>query len=346
VLLAITGSNGKTTTKELVAAAFETSKHTLKTRGNLNNHWGVPLTLLELTAEHEVAVVEMGMNRPGEIAMLASLARPTAGLITNVSSAHLERFGSLASLAREKASLGFALEPGHLLFAGADSPALIAALEGAPARLLTFGFGATADVHPSRIEDLGPRGTRLEVPGFPAFRLPLVGRHQVPNALAALAVARAFDLDPHATARALEAGVTLAGRMEIARARGATLLVDCYNANPDSTRAALATLAGWPGAARRIAVLGDMLELGEQAASLHHEVGASVRRAELWVVGEFAADYAAGAREVENTVRRFEDPTALARALHDALAPGVVVLLKASRGVALEGVLEGLEMEG
>jgi len=273
-LLAITGSNGKTTTKELVAAALSTAAPTLKTSGNLNNHWGVPLTLLRLRSEHRHAVVELGMNRPGEIAMLAGLAKPTAGLITNVGTAHLERFGSLASLAREKASLGFALEADHTLYASADSPALIAALQGAPCRLVTFGLSDQAEVRPSRLEDLGPRGTRLEVGGFPAFRLPLVGRHQVSNALGALAVARGFALDPERTVRALERGETLPGRMEIRAVRGATLLVDCYNANPDSARGALATLEAWPGATRRIAVLGDMLELGDQAPALHHEAGA------------------------------------------------------------------------
>jgi len=345
-LLAITGSNGKTTTKELVAAVFATAKKTLKTEGNLNNHWGLPLTLLQLAPEHEVAVVEMGMNRPGEIAMLAGLARPTAGLITNVGTAHIERFGSIASLAREKASLGFALEADHWLFASADSPALLAALEGAPARLVTFGLNANADLTPRRIEDLGPRGTRIEVPGFPPFRLPLIGRHQVSNALAALAVALAYGLDPRAVAAALENESALPGRMEIARVRDATLLLDFYNANPDSTRAALEALATWPGATRRIALLGDMLELGDQAAALHREVGASVRNAELWVTGAFAGDYAAGARDVPVEVRTFADVAAMRSALRAILAPGLVVLIKASRGVQLERVLEGLEPEG
>lgn len=341
----VTGSAGKTTTKELVAAAFATSAPTLRTRGNLNNHWGVPLTLLALRPAHEVAVIELAMSNPGEIAALAELARPGAAIVTNAGSAHLEGIGSLDGIAREKASLVHALEPGRPAFVGADSPRLLAAVRGAKARVTTYGFAADADVRPARYEDLGADGSRFEVEGFPPVHLRLVGRHQVQNALAAIAVARHWRLDPRAVADALEAHRPLAGRMEVRRAGGGTLLVDCYNANPDSTAAALDTLAGWPGARRRIAVLGDMLELGGTAARLHRETGARVGGAELWTVGAHAGDYAAGARSAGAGVREFPGKPELAAALREALAPGVVVLVKASRGAALEQVLEGLESE-
>ena len=176
--------------------------------------------------------------------------------------------------------------------------------------------------------------------------LKLVGRHQVANALAALAVAREWQIDPTAVADALSGYHGSKGRMEVRHARGATLLVDAYNANPDSTRAALETLADWPGASRRIAVLGDMLELGEGAAALHREVGGATRDAELWAIGAHAADYAKGAKAARVPARAFEDFPALRAALGEALAPGVTVLFKASRGAALERALEGLEMEG
>jgi UDP-N-acetylmuramoyl-tripeptide--D-alanyl-D-alanine ligase len=200
-------------------------------------------------------------------------------------------------------------------------------------------------VRPIRVEDRGPEGSRVEVQGFPPLRLSLVGRHQVSNALAALAVARELQLDPESSVRALEAYRAAHGRMEVQRARGATLLVDCYNANPESTRAALATLAGWPDARRRIAVLGDMLELGPGAPELHRTIGAEVAEAELWVVGAHAGDYARGARTAGVEHRVFADRAALARELEEALGPGVGVRLKASRGAALERVLEGLETE-
>lgn len=346
LLLGITGSTGKTTSKDLVAAVLATRHPTLKTEGNLNNHWGVPLTLLRLRPEHRAAVVELASNHPGEIAALAALARPDAGLITNVGSAHLGLFGSRPAIAREKAALAAALAPGATLFVGAGSSALLAALRGTSCRLVRFGFALAAEVRPRRLEDLGPDGMRFEVEGFPPIHLRLVGRHQVTNALAALAVAREYRLDPEAAVRAIAEYRGARGRMEVRALRGATLLVDCYNANPDSTRAALETLAGWPGTRRRIAVLGDMLELGPRAAALHRETGARVRGAELWVVGEFAGAYAAGARRAGVEARVFADRESLAAALAEALAPGVVALLKASRGAALERVLEGLGGEG
>ncbi len=176
--------------------------------------------------------------------------------------------------------------------------------------------------------------------------LAIPGRHQVSNALAALAVARELNLDGAAVARALEACRPSRGRMEIRHARGATLLVDCYNANPESMRAALETLAGWPGARRRIAVLGDMLELGADAARLHHETAAAAADSEVWTTGRHAADLAGGARKAGLEARVFEGIAPLRAALAEALADGVVVLVKASRGAALERVLDGLEGEG
>jgi UDP-N-acetylmuramoyl-tripeptide--D-alanyl-D-alanine ligase len=344
-LLAVTGSAGKTTTKELVAAALATTGAVLKTEGNLNNHWGVPLTLLGLRAEHRAAVVEMGMNHAGEIAALAAIAKPDACVVTNAGSAHLENLGSRDAIAREKASLAWALKKGAPAFIGADSPRLVEAVKGSPAHVITYGLAKGAEVRPSRVEDRGDAGSRFEVAGFPPVELQLIGLHQVSNALAALAVARHLKLDPAAVAAALGAHRPLKGRMQAKHAAGATLLLDHYNANPDSMRAALATLAGWPRAARRIAVLGDMRELGGTAAALHREVGGHVRDAELWAVGAHAADYAEGARAAGVPHRIFADKPAVAEALRDVLGPGVVVLFKASRGAALEDVLAGLPVD-
>ncbi len=342
-LAGVTGSAGKTTTKNLVAGVLSTLAPTHRTAGNLNNHWGVPLTLLGLEPRHGYAVVELGMSHPGEIAELAALASPSIAVITNAGSAHLEHFGSVEAIAHEKTALARAVPAAGTVVAGADSKALIAALAGVRARIVTFGFAAAADVRPAAIEDLGARGSRIDVDGFPTFTLPLVGRHQIQNALAALAVARVAGCDPAAVARELEQATADHGRMEVRELRGATLLVDCYNANPESTRAALDTLARWPGAARRIAVLGDMLELGGTAAALHRATGAAVRDAELWAVGAFAADTAAGAQATGIATRTFADKPALARALGPVLGPGVVVLIKASRGAALEDVVAALE---
>jgi UDP-N-acetylmuramoyl-tripeptide--D-alanyl-D-alanine ligase len=345
LLIGVTGSAGKTTTKDLVARALATSKPTLETEGNLNNHWGVPLTLLRLRREHEAAVVEMGMNHPGEIEALAAMAAPAAAVITNVGRAHLEAFGTVEAIAHEKTALARALPAGAPVFAGADSPVLMQALTGAPQRVIGYGVSAAALVRPERVDDLGADGVRVTVAGFPPCRLALVGRHQALNALAAFAVAREYALAPAAVVRALEGYRPLEGRMEVRHARGAVLLGDFYNANPDAMRLALETLAGWMPATRRIAVLGDMLELGLDAPRLHAETAEAVRDAELWVVGRHANDYAEGARRRGIPVRVFDDKPALARALAEALAPGVVVLLKGSRGAAIEQVLDGLEQE-
>jgi len=343
LLIGVSGSAGKTTTKDLVAAVLAAGAPTLKTEGNLNNHWGVPLTLLRLRPEHRSAVVEIAMNHAGEIGLLAAIARPEAAIITNAGSAHLEGLGSLEAIAREKASLAAAVPEGRPVFAGADSPRLMSALRGMKVRLIGYGFAPHAAVRPDTVTDLGPEGTRFTVAGFPPVHLRLIGRHQVQNALAALAVAREYAISPAAAVAAIEAQRPGRGRMEARTLAGATLLVDCYNANPDSTRAALATLAAWPGARHRIAVLGDMLELGPDAARLHREVGEAVRDAELWTVGRHAADYVSGAERAGAPARAFPDKPAVAAALREVLAPETVVLFKASRGAALEDVVALLE---
>jgi UDP-N-acetylmuramoyl-tripeptide--D-alanyl-D-alanine ligase len=346
LLIGVTGSAGKTTTKDLVTAVLATAGPALGTEGNLNNQWGVPLTLLRIRPDHRAAVIEMAMNAAGEIAALAAIAEPNAAVITNAGSAHLggRGLGTLAAIAAEKASLGFALPPGAPLFACAESPRLIAALAGVRARLVTYGFARSAALHPERLEDRGEAGTRLHVSGFPPVTLAIPGRHQALNALSALAVAREWRVDPHAAAAAIAAYRPGRGRMQVRHARGATLLVDHYNANPDSVRAALETLAGLP-ARRRIAVLGDMLELGPESARLHRETGATARDAELWVVGAHAEDWTAGARQAGITTRVFADKPALAKALDQVLGPEVAVLIKGSRGAALEDVLAALGVE-
>jgi UDP-N-acetylmuramoyl-tripeptide--D-alanyl-D-alanine ligase len=342
LLIGITGSSGKTTTKDLVASVLEAAAPTLKTEGNLNNHWGVPLTLLRLRAEHRAAVVEMGMNHAGEIALLAAIAQPNAALITTAGTAHLEHLGTLEAIAREKASLAAALKPDQVAFAGADSPRLLQALEPMKCRKITYGLARGADVRPSKLEDLGERGSRITVTGFPAFVLSLPGRHQVANALGALAVAREFHVAPEAATAALAAAKPGKGRMEIRHARGATLLLDHYNANPESTARSLETLASWPEAKRRIAALGDMLELGRQAGRLHAETARSAGdEVEIWTTGDHARDWARGSKRT----RVFESREALREALHEALATGVVVLIKASRGARFETLLDGLETD-
>ena len=231
-MVGVTGSAGKTTTKELVALALSSDRPTLRTEGNLNNHWGVPLTLMRLSPEHRAAVIEMGMSHPGEIAALAAISRPQAAVITLVGAGHLHAFSGIEAVAREKTALARALATGAPVFAGADSPPLLAALVGAPQRVITYGLSARAQVRPRNVVDLGPDGSRIEVDGFPPCRLRLVGRHQVANAMAAYAVALELKLDPHGVVAALETHLGGKGRMEVRTLRGATVLLDCYNSNP------------------------------------------------------------------------------------------------------------------
>jgi UDP-N-acetylmuramoyl-tripeptide--D-alanyl-D-alanine ligase len=344
----ITGSNGKTTTKNLVAAALATGGATLATEGNRNNHLGVPLTLTGLSDDHVYAVIEMGMNHRGEIARLAAWAWPKIGVITHVAAAHLEALGSIEEVARAKAELAEALPEDGVLVVPAGELVLHAALNeaGVRARRVTFALeGEPADLVATRIADLGPAGVSFHVEGFPPVRLRLPGRHNVKNALAALVVARELGLDPAAVVPALGLVNALSGRMETAVWGGVTLVLDYYNANPDSMRAALDALQRWP-AKRRFAALGEMKELGAFEEQGHREVGEAAAFLDgLYLYGEATAHVADGAKAAglkEERVRGFPTRAELTEALASAVAPGDVVLIKGSRSSRMEEVAEGL----
>jgi len=348
-LVAVTGSCGKTTVKELLAAVLAGRGPVLASPGNLNNAVGLPLSLLRLEGGHRAAVVELGASAPGEIAALASLARPQVAVLTGAGAAHLEGFGSLEGVARAKGELLEALPEDGVAVLPADQPfaPLWRELAGRR-RVLDFGLeaGAVRAVPGSlRVEPEGPEpGTRfvLQAPrGEAPVRLRLLGAHQVRNALAAAAAALALGMDLEAVRRGLEAVAPVPGRLQPRRGpRGALLLDDSYNANPDSLAAALAVLAEARG--RRLLALGDMLELGPEAEALHREAGRRAREAgveRLHALGplarEAAAAFGPGGQAHEN-------PEALARALLRDLAPGVVALVKGSRGAGMERVVQAL----
>jgi UDP-N-acetylmuramoyl-tripeptide--D-alanyl-D-alanine ligase len=344
-LVGLCGSNGKTTTKEMLAAIFAQRAPTGRTEGNLNNELGVPVTLTRLRGVERYAVVEIGMNHPGEVRALAALARPTAAVITNIAPEHLEGVGTLADVARAEAEVGEGLPPGAPLVVPVDQPLLLDCVRAFRARRVTFGLVPGADYVATDLEHLGPAGMRFRVPGFPPLAIPVPGAHSVRNALAALACAHVSGISPEECAAGLLAMARPAGRMEVATWGGVTLLLDHYNANPGSVAAALETLRSWPGASRRFAALGDMLELGPEAPAYHAEVGraaAALDGAFLWGAlmehaGRAAAEAGAGAR-----VRHFAGRGELGRALAAQLRPGDVVLVKGSRGSAMEEVLEVL----
>lgn len=348
-VVAVTGSNGKTTTKEMLAAGLARLGRVAATRGNLNNDIGLPLTLLSARDE-DFLVLEMGANHPGEIAALTRLGRPDVALITHAGRAHLEGFGSLEGVARAKGEIFEGLAPDGCGVLNADDPwvGLWRELVG-PRRQIAFGLNPPADFHaeaPAGALTFGPEGFRCRyevvTPRGPmTLELALPGRHNLRNALAALAVAEALGLDLPAFAEGLATLGPVPGRLQPRAGRGgARLIDDTYNANPDSVGAALEVLGALPG--RRWLLLGDLGELGPGAAELHRELGLRAREAgvaRLWAVGTLSRE----AVEVFGTEgRHFPDQEALVAALEGLLGEEDVVLIKGSRAAAMERVVQAL----
>ena len=351
VVVGVTGSNGKTTTKELCAAALSPLGRVLRTPGNFNTDVGLPLTVLSASGQEAAWVLEMAMRARGEIAVLAELARPAIGIITNVAAAHLETLGSIEEVARAKGELFASLGPEGIAVLPVGDPLVAAqAAPVAPARRITFGERG-ADV---RVLDFIPNGAngsvvRFSVRGAPVVaRLPLGGAHNARNAAAALAAAWAARVPAVEAARGLES-VTLPPHRSAARvAGGRTILDDCYNANPGSMRAALSALAAAAGGSRRFAILGDMLELGAGAEAAHRALGhaAGLELSGLAAVGQFAQVMIDEARAVGLDPSRAlaaASPEAAAAALAAWTAPGDWILVKASRGLRLERAVDALQ---
>ncbi|WP_028874800.1 UDP-N-acetylmuramoyl-tripeptide--D-alanyl-D-alanine ligase [Tepidiphilus margaritifer] len=344
-LVGITGSNGKTTVKEMTAAILRKhfgAESVLATRGNRNNDIGLPLTLLELEPRQRAAVCELGINRPGEMAELAAIARPDVAVVTTAQRAHLEGFGTLDTVAREKGQIyRFLASDGTAVIPADDPHASLWREMAAGRRVLTFGRGGEVC---GTAEPLS-WGWRVQVraPGEEAaFTLPLVGRHNVHNALAAMACAVALDVPLATAASALAAFVPVPGRLQpLAGAQGALLIDDTYNANPDSMRAAIEVLAALPHA-RKLLVLGDMGEVGPEAPRLHAELGAHARAAgigRLFTLGALAREAASAfGRQAES----FDDVEALVQRLRPDLSPETAVLIKGSRFMRMERVVSAL----
>ncbi|MHB8771698.1 MAG: UDP-N-acetylmuramoyl-tripeptide--D-alanyl-D-alanine ligase [Syntrophales bacterium] len=351
-VVAITGSSGKTTTKELLAAIVSRSRSVLKTAGNLNNLIGLPLTLLGLRPGHETAIVELGTNRPGEIGRLAAIAEPDVGLITNIGPAHMEGLGSLEGIREEKGDLLRVMAGRGTAVINRDDDAVAVLAQRWQGNRVTFGTGPDADLSARRIGRPAPDGVEFELVaggGATPVRLAVPGRHNVMNALAAAAAAWALGFDRQAIAAGLAAFHPVPGRMEIrALGTGARIVIDAYNANPASVREALLTLREVRGAGRGFAVLGDMLELGERAAELHGEVGAllaetSVERA--YLKGPLSRFTAEGAQErgfPAERIVRFDDPGPVVADLRRHLGPGDWILIKGSRRMKMEAVAEAI----
>ena len=352
-VIGITGSTGKTLAKETVADVLSRAFRVLRNEGNLNSETGLPMTLLNLEASHELAVLEMSMYTVGEIARLAEIARPEVGVVLAVHPTHLERAGSIERIAQAKSELPAALPSDGLAVLNADDPRVAPMRDVTAAEVLTFGLGPDADVRGSEVTSRGVEGTEflLSTPwGKRQVRSGTPGRHLVPHALAAAAVAHRFGLPLDEVAAALAAGSRADHRMAILEAAsGATLIDDTYNASPVSVRGAVEFLAETPVAAgrRRLAVLGDMLELGPDEERLHREVGEMAARQldGLLAVGPRARWIAEGARSTGlNRVLTADDADQAVLVLERELAPGVgdLLLVKGSRGIELDRLVDAI----
>lgn len=354
-VVGVTGSNGKTTTKELIAAALASAGRVLATRGNLNTDVGLPLTVLESSEEENFWVLKMAMRARGEIAYLAGIGKPHVGVVTNVAGAHLKSLGSIDEVARAKGEIFHGLAEGGTAVFPAGEPRIEAeARHLAESHKLRFSLPGKEPAA-VRVLECIPAGhdgsvIRLAVGRTPiVLRLPLAGEHNASNAAAALAVVQALALRLAPAARALEGAALPPHRSRVYAVAGRIVMDDCYNANPTSMLAALRTVAVSAGASgRAFAILGDMLELGPEAARVHEALGAEVARlgyTGLAAVGELAAHLAAGARAAglaSTRVLASHDPELAAGAVAEWSKPGDWVLVKASRGMRLERALEAL----
>jgi UDP-N-acetylmuramoyl-tripeptide--D-alanyl-D-alanine ligase len=340
---AVTGSNGKTTVKEMLASILRENSAedaVLATQGNLNNDIGLPLTLFKLQASHRYAVIEMGMNHPGEISYLTRLAKPSVALVNNALQAHLEGLGSVEAVAHAKGEIFEGLaDDGTAIINADDKFASLWQQLAAPRKIMTFGLSAEADVSADYHLEADRSAITLKTPsGSVALRLPVPGLHNVRNALAASAAALAMGAPLSAIASGLQSYGGVKGRLQRKPGKqGATIIDDTYNANPASMRAAIDVLAACPD--KRVLVLGDMGELGADAAKMHLEIGAYAKAAgldTLLVLGELSRQMASA---FGSGAQHFETPEALAEALAQQLSADTTVLVKGSRFMRMERVV-------
>lgn len=342
----ITGTNGKTTVKEMIAAVLSSSYRVLKNQGNLNNLYGLPLSLFKLEPDHEAAVLEVGMSAPGEISQLCRMAEPEIGVITNVGQGHTLQLKSVEAVAQAKGELLEALPESGLAVVNGDDTNVMAQCSRTKARVVTFGQGPQCLYRPDDII-LEPEGTSFFVLGH-RVSLRQLGLHNVINSLAALAVGRELGVEIAESARELSRLEPVPMRLETIRAGRYTIINDCYNANPPSMRAALETIRSLKSNGRRVAVLGDMLELGDTERQSHFEIGrlaAEVCGLTL-AAGTLAEEIWRGVSSAGGAGAYFGDRDALASKLKDILLPGDLVLVKASRGMHFEEIVNSIKELG
>lgn len=352
-VIALTGSNGKTTTRTMITDVVSSRFNTLSPFGNFNNLVGVPLTLLRIDADHEWAVLELGMNRPGEIRRLGQICSPDIGLITNIGPAHLEGLGSLEGVMNAKGEILETLSPKGRLVLNADDPLVMRLFKRAPCKPILFGLSKNADIRATALENTAAAVSfQLFVPGGNIHvTLPVPGEFNVSNALAAAAVGYCLKIPLNDIKTALGSFMPVKGRLNILETlHGPHLIDDTYNANPLSVKAAIRTLSGLKKEQRGIAALGDMLELGRASRDLHREIGAFAAAsglAKLYATGNFADAVEKGAKDsgmaAEDILCGSKDD--ILKALKNEIKPGDWVLIKGSRGMHMETLVQALQAE-
>ncbi len=348
-VIGITGSNGKTSTKEMISFLLEKRYRVLRSHGTFNNLVGLPLTLLSLKPSHEIAVLEMGTNIPGEIKRLAEIARPTVGVITNIGRAHLEGMGSLEVLIREKGELFRAVGEKGVVAVNTNDPHVLGLARECPARKIRFGLDREADVMVDHIEWRGADGVRFRLTvgaESAVVDFPLFGLQFVHNVATAAAIASLFEMTVADIKERLQRFKPPPMRMEIIRLRGIVLINDTYNANPPSVEMALKSFSQVIGGGRAFVVMGDMLELGDIAQEAHREVGrliGNLNVAGLFVLGDHAADVAEGAVEAKVNPQEIliaGSHREIVDHLIDTVQPGDWILVKGSRKMRMETVID------
>ncbi len=350
-VVAVTGSYGKTSTRALIHAALSQKMKTLTSQANFNNEIGLPMTLFQLDAEHEAAVLEMGMRGRGQIDYLSKIAQPTIGVLTNIGPQHLELLGSIEEIAAAKAELLENLPENGLAILPADSPFLPFLQSKTSCKLVTFGTAVWADYRVQNIETNADGFIFCEI-NREKIQLPLPGAHNAINAAAAFAVAREMGVEPQKIKQGLESAQLPGARMRVLKPEnGITIIDDCYNAGPDSMRAALQTLLDFPGSGRKVAVLGAMKELGAASETEHRKIGAlagQICEVLIGVGGEtrpLLGNAIDSAKESENEmqVSYCDDASEAASRAGEWLQSGDVVLVKGSRSVGLEVFVEAVK---
>ena len=352
-VIAITGSNGKTTTKDMTAAVVSRRFNTLATSGNFNNEIGLPLTLLKLNHRHQWAVLELGMNKPGEIGRLGQICLPDVGVIINIGHAHLEGFDSVDGIMHAKGELLAKIKPGGTAVLNGDDPKILQLADKSSTDVLFYGLSENAAVRALAISEksFGVSFT-LSLPSEQiSIDLNTPGNFMVSNALAAASAGYLLGSTAEEIKAGLEDFKPVQGRMNILTTNnGIHIINDTYNANPGSMEAAITTLKSLKGRKRGVLVIGDMLELGKYAASMHKKVGSLAARSDitkLYVTGEFADTVAAGARDEDMDSRDIFRGTReeILKDLTDHVRPGDWVLVKGSRAMGMEKIVEGLTSE-